>query len=103
VSNSNAPTSLTFYANAATATGNVAPAANVTGVATLLQSPGQVFFNSSVTTGELYVVDSLAGSLLIFSNVTTANGNVAPARNISGASTGLAANAVNGVALDTTR
>jgi hypothetical protein len=56
-----------------------------------------------VTTGEVYVVDSLAGSLLIFSNVTTANGNVAPARNISGASTGLAANAVNGVALDTTR
>jgi hypothetical protein len=102
-SNSAVPTSLTVYANAATATGNVTPAANITGAATQLQSPGQVFFNSSVTTGELYVVDSLSGSILIFSNESTITGNVAPARTISGASTGLVANAVNGLAFDATR
>jgi DNA-binding beta-propeller fold protein YncE len=103
VSNSAVPTSLTFYANATAATGNVVPVANITGAATLLQSPGQIFLNTSVTTGELYVVDSLAGSILIFSNVSTATGNVAPARNINGTSTGPVANAVNGLALDTTR
>jgi hypothetical protein len=103
VSNSGAPTSMTLYASAGTTTGNVAPAANVAGAATLLQSPGQVVFNGSVATGELYVVDSLAGSILIFSNVTTANGNVAPARTITGSVTDLVPSAVNGLALDTTR
>jgi len=101
VSNSGVPTSLTLYANATTATGNVTPVANVNGSTTQLQSPGQVLFNSSVTTGELYVVDSLAGRILIFSNETTVNGNVAPARTIS--APGLVANAVNGLALDATR
>jgi hypothetical protein len=41
--------------------------------------------------------------VLVFSNITLANGNVAPARSISGASTGLVANGVNGIALDPTR
>jgi len=101
-SNSAVPTSLTIYANAATANGNATPAANITGAATLLQSPGQVAFNGSVATGELYVVDSLAGSILVFTNESTATGNVAPPRSITGPVTTLVANAVNGLAFDAT-
>ena len=103
VSNAAAPLSLTIYSAASTATGNIVPAANITGSATKLASPGQLAFNKTVANGEVYVADNLAGSILIFANTNAANGNVAPARTISGAGTGLVANGVNGVALDTTR
>lgn len=102
VSNAAGP-SITIYSSAATASGNVAPAATISGTATQLSGPDQIVFNSGQNNGELYVADPLAAAILIYSNLVVINGNVAPARSIAGASTGLVANGVNGVALDTTR
>jgi hypothetical protein len=102
ISNSATP-SITFFPAAATTTGNVAPAATISGANIKLANPGQIVFNSSVTNGELYVADTLAGAVFVFANESTATGNIAPTRTISGALTGLSANAVNGVAIDPTR
>lgn len=95
--------SITIYATPSVAIGNVAPAAAITGSATQLNGPGQIVFSSTQNNGELYVANNLAGSVVVFSNVTAANGNVAPSRTIFGSSTGLVVNGVNGVALDPTR
>jgi hypothetical protein len=103
VSNSLAPISITTYASASTATGDAIPFGNITGTATLLQSPQQMAINSSVSNGELYVADPTAASIFIYTNISTTQGNLAPTRTITGASTGLAVNAINGLALDTTR
>jgi hypothetical protein len=103
VGNSGTPASITVYPNASTATGDVIPVANITGGNTRLQSPQQLALNRNVSNGELYVADSLAAAILIFTNMSTATGNVAPARVISGTNTGLTANAIHGLALDPTR
>ena len=95
--------SITIYSGASTANGNVTPVATISGPATLLSGPDQITLNSSVNNGELTVADPLGAAVLVFNNITLANGNVAPARTISGTSTGLVANGVNGVALDPTR
>lgn len=102
VSNAAGP-SITIYASAATASGNVSPAATISGAATQLSGPDQIVLNQGQNNGELYVGDNLAGAILVFTNLISASGNVAPARSITGAATGLVANGVNGVALDTTR
>src|SRR6476660_4947961 len=103
VGNSGTPTSITVYPNASTATGDVIPVGNITGSNTRLQSPQQIALNRNVSNGELYVADTLAAAILIFTNMSTATGNVAPARVISGANTGLTGGAINGLALDPTR
>ena len=103
VSNSVAPLSITTYASASSATGDVIPFGNITGNSTTLQSPQQIALNPNILNGELYVVDPVAASIIIFSNVSTTQGNLAPSRTITGSSTGLAVNAINGLALDTTR
>ena len=102
VSNSTTP-SITVYPSAGTATGDVIPVANIIGPQTNLQSPGQMALNSNAFSGELYVVETLGGSVLIFTNMSTATGPVPPTRSIKGANTGLTANAVNGLAIDPTR
>jgi DNA-binding beta-propeller fold protein YncE len=102
VSNGSGP-SITMYSNASSANGNTAPSAELVGAATQLAGPGQIVVNPSVSNGELYVADSLGGAILIFSNLAGINGNVAPTRVVSGGTTGLVANSVSGVALDTTR
>ncbi len=101
VSNSATPVSITVYPNASTATGDVIPVATISGSNTRLQAPGQIALNRSVANGELYVLDPTATSILIFTNLSTANGNVTPARTISGSNTGLTA--INGLAIDPTR
>jgi hypothetical protein len=104
VSNSLAPISITTYASVSSTTGgDVIPFGNITGTATLLQSPQQMAINSSVSNGELYVADPVAASILIFTNVSTTQGNLAPTRTIQGANTGLVLNGIGGLALDTTR
>jgi hypothetical protein len=103
VANSATPAGITVYPNAATATGDVAPVVNITGSNTHFQSPGQIALNRNVSNGELYVLDPLAASVLIFTNASTTGGNVAPARTISGSNTGLTASAMNGLAIDPTR
>jgi hypothetical protein len=103
VSNSANPVSLTTYASAGVATGDVVPVTNINGNLTHLQSPGQIALNRTVSNGELYVVEPLGASILVFTNMATATGNATPARSISGSNTGLVANAITGVAIDPTR
>lgn len=103
VSNSVSPVSVTTYGSANVNTGDVLPTNNINGSATQLQSPQQLAFNPNVSNGELYVADPVASSILIYTNVTTTTGNLSPTRVINGSSTGLALNAINGIALDSTR
>ena len=103
VSNSITPLSITTYASASVATGDVIPFADITGSKTTLQSPQQIALNPNVSNGELYVVDPVAASIIIYTTVSTITGNLAPSRTITGSSTGLGVNAINGLALDTTR
>jgi hypothetical protein len=109
VSNFNAP-SITVYANAATANGNISPTATIAGASTSLVAPTQIVLNTAATGGDLYLADGGAGSVLIFANIASANGNTAPTRNVNGSNSGLArsggglgAFTAKGIALDTTR
>jgi hypothetical protein len=98
------PTAVLVFANAGSASGNVAPAASsvisLNGASQLAVSP----------TGDLYVVDGDA-QISVYSNITTASGSLTPVRLITGSNTGLAppptpANIpalVIGVVLDPTR
>lgn len=106
VSNANPKTpSLTVYGTPGTATGDVAPAATISGANTGLTGPGELALNPAGS-GELYVLD-IAGKVLIFNNFATASGNIPPSRTISGSNTGLgtgtpATPTAVGIALDTT-
>lgn len=101
VSNSVAPVSISIYPKAATANGDVLTNALLIGGNTKLTAPKQIVLDPNTNSGELYVVDSASGTILVFSNMSTANNNQAPARVIT--STSLPANSINGIALDTTR
>jgi 6-phosphogluconolactonase (cycloisomerase 2 family) len=102
VSNSS-PASITVYPAAATANGNISPVATISGGNTRLVSPNQIAFDTTAR-DTLYVVDPGSGSILVFTSFTIANGNLAPTRVISGASTTLSATGLNsGIALDFTR
>jgi hypothetical protein len=103
VTNSVAPISITTYASATIATGDVIPFGDIAGSSTELQSPQQIALNNDVSNGELYVVDPVASSIIIYTNVSTTQGNLVPTRVINGSNTGLALNAIRGLALDTTR
>jgi hypothetical protein len=103
VSNSAAPVGITLYPSAAIATGDLQPVINISGNSTTLQSPGQVALNRNVGNGELFVADPVAASVFVFTNVSTTGGNEAPARTITGSSTGFSVNAVNGLAIDPSR
>lgn len=103
VSNSASPVSITAYPSASVNTGDIVPAAVFSGNNTQLQAPGQIALNAKVANGELYVAEPLGGSILIFTGVLTTTGNATPTRIIKGSSTGLTANAINGLAIDPTR
>lgn len=81
--------SILRFNNALNATGNVAPAATITGSATTLSGPEHILVDP--TNNRLYIANHGASSILIYENVSTVNGNVAPSRTISGSSTLLAA------------
>ncbi|HEV2988164.1 MAG TPA: hypothetical protein VG759_06970 [Candidatus Angelobacter sp.] len=109
VSNNGAP-SITVYANAAIINGNVVPTAAISGSNTNLGAPTQMILNNGTTGGDLHVADGKTAAVLVFTNIAGANGNIAPARSISGSSTGLDRSAggtgpftATGIALDTTR
>lgn len=99
------PSILIFTSLIVPSGGNTSPAATISGTSTLVGLPGQLFFNSSQNNGELYVVDNQAPGILIFTNINSASGTITsgPTRSIIGSGTLLNANAINGVALDTTR
>jgi hypothetical protein len=109
VSNFNG-TSVTFYSSAATANGDITPVASIAGSNTGLAAPTQIILNNATTTGDLYLADGAAASVLIFANIGSANGNISPTRNINGSNTGLTrsgggvgAFTAKGIALDTSR
>jgi sugar lactone lactonase YvrE len=101
VSNSLAP-SITIYANAAGADGNIPPVAQIAGSNTGLSVPTQIFVDTTGS-GTLYSVDPGAARVAVWSNLNTANGNIAPTRTISGANTGITASGQLGLAFDNTR
>ena len=78
--------SLTGYANAASATGNLAPSLEVTGAATSLVSPRSMAYHAATDT--LLVADLGAPSILVYPNVSQSSfhGNVAPTRIITSTS-----------------
>jgi sugar lactone lactonase YvrE len=91
--------SINIYANAVQLTGNTAPVTVINGNQTTLSTPGQLAIDPTTNAGELYVADSSAGQVAVFSNITTAQGNpinAAPNRKITGLTT------LRGVAIDTT-
>ena len=96
------PASITIYSNAATASGNVAPAATISGSNTAFVSPNQIAMDTR-STGTLYMADPGASRIAIYSSFSTAAGNIAPNRVITGPGTTLIRNSPVGVAIDTTR
>jgi hypothetical protein len=96
------PVSITIYSNAAGANGNIAPVAEISGSNTGMSVPNQIAVDPSGT-GTVYSADPGAARVAVFANLNTANGNIAPNRSISGASTGLTATGSVGVAIDNTR
>jgi hypothetical protein len=101
VSNALAP-SITIYANAATADGDIAPVAEIAGANTGLSVPTQIFVDTTGS-GTLYNADPGAARVAVWGNLNTANGNTAPTRAIGGAATGITASGQLGLALDITR
>ncbi|HOW72085.1 MAG TPA: PKD domain-containing protein [Phycisphaerae bacterium] len=75
--------SITGYVNAASATGNLAPRLEVTGVATSLVSPRSMAYHAASDT--LLVADVGVPSILVYAGVSEAafNGNVPPTRIIT--------------------
>jgi hypothetical protein len=96
------PASITIYANAATADGDISPVATIAGANTGLSVPDQIFVDRTGT-GTLYNADPGAARVAVWGNLNTVNGNTQPTRIISGAATGLTAGGPVGLALDTTR
>jgi 6-phosphogluconolactonase (cycloisomerase 2 family) len=86
VSNYNGP-SVTVFSDASTANGNVAPARTIAGSNTTFSGPFPMWLDYS--SNQLYVGDYSSSSILVFNNASTADGNIAPSRIISGASTTL--------------
>ena len=79
--------SILRFDNAFTANGNAAPAATITGSSTTLNNPG--FMTLDTAADRLYIADTNDVSILIYDNISTRNGNVAPQRIIAGAQTNL--------------
>ena len=65
--------------------GNVPPAVTISGANTLLNVPAYIFLDTAAD--RLYVANSGDLSILIFDNISTKTGNVAPERQIIGANT----------------
>jgi DNA-binding beta-propeller fold protein YncE len=79
------------------ANGPTAPLRVISGDKTQLNWPASMKLNPE--TGELYVANDIGASVLVFKNVATVQGNVAPARALKGSKTGL--RNPTGVFLDT--
>lgn len=78
------------------ASGDTPPLRVIAGDKTQLNWPGAMKLNPE--NGDLYVANDIGQSLLVFSNISTAQGNIAPTRAIKGAKTKLSY--PTGIALD---
>ncbi|HMC30567.1 MAG TPA: hypothetical protein VKL99_07000 [Candidatus Angelobacter sp.] len=86
VSNAGAD-SIVRFDQALTASGNVPPAVTISGTNTQLTAPAYIFLDT--TADRLYVANNGDFSILIFDNISTKSGNVAPERVITGTATSL--------------
>jgi hypothetical protein len=86
VANGGANSILRFDA-ALTASGNIVPAVTITGANTTLNAPA--FITLDVVADRLFVANNGDLSVLIFDNISTKTGNVAPERTIAGSLTTL--------------
>lgn len=77
-----------FFSDPTTIEGNVPPNRVLSGVNTELNGPVQTIVDS--TNDELYVLDRGTSQVLVFSNASTIEGDVAPTRRLGGATSGLA-------------
>ncbi len=68
-------------------TGNVAPAAQITGANTHLSSPERLALDT--VADRLFVANLAASSILVFDQISTKTGNIPPSREIVGPTTGL--------------
>jgi hypothetical protein len=75
------------FDNAFTSTGNVAPAATISGASTSLATPVYLALDSAAD--RLFVANRSSASILVFDQISTRSGNVAPNRVISGSATNL--------------
>lgn len=75
------------FDNAFTASGNATPAATIVGANTTFSSPA--FMTLDAPNDRLYIADNGDLSVVIYDNISTKNGNVAPSRIIAGAATNL--------------
>lgn len=83
------PAAVLSFQTPSVVNGNIPPNTNISGANTQLNIAWDLVVNSA---GELIVSNSLgAGTarLTVYTNATTANGNLAPARNVTGAATQL--------------
>jgi 6-phosphogluconolactonase (cycloisomerase 2 family) len=80
------------------ASGNMRPLRVIQGDKTQLDWPGAMKLNPE--NGDLYVANDIGNSVLVFTNVASAKGNIAPTRTIKGPKTKLSY--PTGVALDLT-
>jgi sugar lactone lactonase YvrE len=95
--------SITIFNNAAGATGNIPPSAEIVGSNTGFSTPDQIVVDTTGT-GTVYNADPGAARVAIYENLSSTTGNVAPTRSIAGPSTTLTiAGQPVGVALDRTR
>src|SRR5438270_7616842 len=83
VMDTNSNTLLRFD-NALTASGNATPAATIVGSNTTFSSPAFITLDSA--NDRLYIADNGDLSIVIYDNISTKNGNVAPNRIITGPS-----------------
>lgn len=86
------------FSGALTAIGNIAPAAIISGTATLLSAPQHLIVDPSAD--RLFVADTGSSSILIFDTASKITGDAPPSRTISGSATLLSA--PHDLALDTT-
>jgi hypothetical protein len=75
------------FDNAFTATGNVAPAATISGAVTTLNIPQ--YLTVDTVNDRLFVANLGSSSILVFDSISTKTGNIAPSRTIAGATTAL--------------
>lgn len=78
---------INIFANADTATGNIAPTRRIVGALTTLSSPADLYVDTNSDT--IYQAGGSGNSMLVWNNASTATGNVAPNRAVVGAATGI--------------
>lgn len=91
--------SILRFDSAFTATGNIQPAATLSGSNTGLNQPQ--FMALDAAADRLFVANPGGNSVLVWDGISTLTGNIAPTRSISGLNTGLIAPVA--VAIDSTR